>query len=78
MDTGFTSQHDYHVRLEKIQDRLQKTYKVRQEIQLEFTETEKIMKRMKEIMEGDPEGMRPHHNDGFDSHPHHGHHGYGK
>ena len=46
---------------------MSRSYKVRQEINFEFTETEKVMKRMKEIMEGSEDHMNSRiHTEGFE------------
>ena len=57
---------DFHLKQTEIKDRLQKSYKVKQEIHFEMTETDKIMKRMKEIMEGGADGVGEATNDGFE------------
>ena len=45
---------------------MEKFYQVKEEIHFEFTETEKDMRRMNSIMEGDPEGVGLAINEGFE------------
>ena len=57
---------DFHIKKSELDERMNKLYKVRQEICFEFTETEKHMKYMKEIMEGGADAVIPV-NEGFDN-----------
>lgn len=55
--TNLINYADFHIKQKDLDERMAKLYKVRQEIHLEFTETEKYMKHMKEVMEGGSDAL---------------------